>query len=652
MSRYPFLLLCAVVFLIACDGTEKVPLKDTDAGSDVDIDADGATEGQLPESDTPLPNDKDIDDTADDVETDGTDEGLDDGETDTDDATGDGLPIDDDIDDTPTDDNKSDEDGDADIAGDGDGPIGPDQDIDTPDDTLDDTVTDILPDTDTEVDIAPDIDADTDAHICDPETTVECPYSGPSGTKNVGECKAGTKTCDLDGKGWSECAGEVVPIAEICDNGKNDDCDGGTDEQVDEDGDGWFSCVDDCCDSVLACTYPKKVNPGAIEVPEDGIDNDCNGETDENPRTACSSAAKFSGTTALDLINAIDICKTSTGGSWGIVGTPTLTRASGSGTIDASNRQVAVMTQLGTHDSNVAIFPPTDDFINGTMAALSSGRARDANDPDPTAENTYEYYDGTPPADFTAPYAGDLPQTDPDCPAGTGANDGVMLTVDLKVPTNAYGLSFLFRFFSHEYWQFTCNAYNDFFIAMLDTGAAGIPADKNISFDSNGSYISVNSNAFFTVCQPKTGYPCPDGTDPLAGTGWDEQEYDDELGWFYTGGATKWLATAAPVIPGETIKLRFVVWDTSDRKLDSLVLVDNFKWNIEGSDPVDGDPGNDTDILPDGDSDTDVDTDVGPDADSTGPSTYECWDLNQNGTCDVADEDRSGDGFCTERDCG
>ncbi|HSA33115.1 MAG TPA: choice-of-anchor L domain-containing protein [bacterium] len=642
MSRYPFFLLCAVTFLISCDGTEKIPLKDADVSADTDIDADGATEGQLPESDTPLPNDKDIDDDADDEVADETDEDLTDVASDADDATGDDLPIDDDdIDDTPTDDDNNDESADEDIIGDGDGPIGPDQDTDTSDDTIDDTVTD----TDTEVDIAPDIDADTDAHICDPETTVECPYSGPPATKNVGECKAGTKTCDLDGKGWSECTGEVVPIAEICDNGKNDDCDGGTDEHVDEDGDGWFSCVDDCCDSVLACTYPKKVNPGAIEVPEDGIDNDCNGETDEDPRTACSSAAKFSGTTALDLVKAIDICKTSTGGSWGIVGTPTITRASGSGTIDASNRQVAVMNWFGTHGSNEAIY-------GSTMAALSSGRARDANDPDPTTEDTYEYYDGTPPADFTAPYAGNLPKTDPDCPAGTGANDGVMLTVDLKVPTNAYGFSFLFRFFSQEYWQFTCNAYNDFFIAMLDTGAAGIPLDKNISFDSNGSYISVNSNAFFTVCTEKTGYTCPDGTAPLAGTGWDQPGYDEELGDIYTGGATKWLATAAPVIPGETIKLRFVVWDTSDRKLDSLVLVDNFKWNTEGSDPVDTDPGNDTDILPDSDSQSDTDIDAGPDADSTGPSTYECWDLNQNGTCDAADEDRSGDGFCTERDCG
>ncbi|HSA34286.1 MAG TPA: hypothetical protein P5077_11225 [bacterium] len=30
---------------------------------------------------------------------------------------------------------------------------------------------------------------------------------------------------------------------------------------------------------------------------------------------------------------------------------------------------------------------------------------------------------------------------------------------------------------------------------------------------------------------------------------------------------------------------------------------------------------------------------------------YSCWDLNSNGTCDIATEDLSGDGVCNERDC-
>lgn len=450
---------------------------------------------------------------------------------------------------------------------------------------------------------------------CLPGTFAEC-YTGPAGTLGVGICHAGQQQCNAQGTGYGACSGEQKPLpAEVCGNGQDDNCNNQTDESIDADGDGYGTCGGDCCDNTSQCADPNKVNPGAVEVQGDGIDNDCNGQTDENPQVACSSAAKFSGTTATDLLNAMDICKVSANGSWGIVGTPTLTRANGSGAVD--NRQISVMTQFGTHASNAAI-------ANSTLASLSSGRARDANDPDPMTSNDYSYYTGTPPADFTAAHGGSLPTTKAGCPAGSGANDGVMLSVQLKVPTNALSLSFNFRFFSHEYWSYTCSEYNDFFIAMLYTGAGGIPADKNISFDASGSYISVNSNAFFTVCQAKTGYTCPDGLAPLNGTGFDinicreTDQWGDCTSEGKNAGATKWLSTTAPVVPGETITLKFVIWDTSDQILDSLVLLDNFKWSAQGT---------------------------------SGPSTFECWDLNKNGTCDVATEDQSGDGSCNERDC-
>ena len=171
------------------------------------------------------------------------------------------------------------------------------------------------------------------------------------------------------------------------------------------------------------------------------------------------------------------------------------------------------------------------------------------------------------------------------CPEGSGANDSVMLRVQLKVPEFAHAFSFDFRFFSQEYWRWTCTRFNDFFIAMLESewtpenGGSGIPEDKNISFDSNGNYISVNSHQFFTVCRPKeceesdTYYDCPDGTSALSGTGYTASE----------AGATRWLTTTSPVVPEETITLRFIIWDTSDANFDSLVLLDNFRWHGEGT---------------------------------------------------------------------
>jgi hypothetical protein len=206
-----------------------------------------------------------------------------------------------------------------------------------------------------------------------------------------------------------------------------------------------------------------------------------------------------------------------------------------------------------------------------------------------------------------------------------------MLKVQLKVPTNANSFSFDFRFFSQEYWTYTCTQYNDFFITMLDTtwkpskpGDKAIPADKNISFDSTGNYISVNSSQFFTVCDAKSGYTCPDGTAALAGTGYNLKICTKKDTWGnckeekFNAGATRWLTTTAPVVPGETITLRFIIWDTSDQDFDSLVLIDNFRWHAEGS---------------------------------GGAVTFACWDLNKNGVCDIASEDINLDGECTERDC-
>jgi len=68
-------------------------------------------------------------------------------------------------------------------------------------------------------------------------------YSGPAETMNVGECKPGTLTCVAGQWGgfWpgttvfmeDYCEGQVVPIEEIC-NGKDDDCDGVIEEELQE----------------------------------------------------------------------------------------------------------------------------------------------------------------------------------------------------------------------------------------------------------------------------------------------------------------------------------------------------------------------------------------------------------------------------------
>ena len=50
-------------------------------------------------------------------------------------------------------------------------------------------------------------------------------------------------------------------------------------------------------------------------------------------------------------------------------------------------------------------------------------------------------------------------------------------------------------------------------------------------------------------------------------------------------GATRWLTTKAPVEPGDEITLVLGIIDLADDKLDSMVLLDNFRWDCVGGDP-------------------------------------------------------------------
>jgi len=412
---------------------------------------------------------------------------------------------------------------------------------------------------------------------CVPNTTKPC-YQGAPGTQGVGPGKAGVQTCNATGTGWGACIGQVLPKFEICGNNIDEDCNGTKDDSTDYDGDGWTMCGGDCCDSVLqGCANPRLVNPGAFEVVGNGVDDDCDATTSDSvPAAACSTTSKFTTVTALDVAKAIELCQTTTANpplaqkKWGVISS---TMLNASGTVPNAtelsamqNKQVAILMNYGTG----GIVPKKGP----TMAGLSSGLMRDKNDPGyPGSPDSTNGLTSTPPAAYLAAHGGSLPSSagcSGSCPAGTGANDSTDIRLSIRVPTNALSFSYQFKFVSYEYWVYSCQLYNDFYLAMLQSTAMGIPADKNISFDSFNNPVSVN-NGFFDVCMPKGCYTCPGGYSELTGTGMEDLNY---------GGGTKWLTTEAPVVPGETITLDFILFDVSDNYLDSVSLIDNFQWGL------------------------------------------------------------------------
>lgn len=414
------------------------------------------------------------------------------------------------------------------------------------------------------------------ACVCSAGEVAGC-YGGPAGTEGVGVCKGGVAQC-VGGAGWGPCEGEVVPSAEACD-GLDGDCDGHGDDW-DPDGDGWSACDGDCCETALCSPTPELVNPGAMEHPANFVDDDCNpGTGDDEPYPTCSEIALQTPTSSLELLKAMDLCvftvespASPKDATWGVI-SAALTLADGSSA--PSDVQVGVLSGYGQ---------VTSPQYGETMAAMSTGTARDEGDPGFVhPQNGYaigqigNFVAGTLaaiPADFLAPSAGQVPSGCFPCEGSCAAAfDSVGLKVRIRTPTNADALEFHASFFSAEYPESVCSEFDDFFVALLDSQHPDTPADKNVARAPGGELLSVNTAPFSVCVQPQ----CSMGAEELVGTGmggWD--------GTLVDGGGTSWVLAGAPIVPGETIELRFAVWDATDGNVDSLVLLDRFRFRVIG----------------------------------------------------------------------
>jgi hypothetical protein len=160
-----------------------------------------------------------------------------------------------------------------------------------------------------------------DAAALPPDATVTCaPNEVRDCGRNVGRCRAGRQVCGADGT-FGPCMGETPPQDEIC-NGQDDDCNGTIDDgfRIGE------ACmgIGTCGPGVLECRNNLatrcSTDPGgsrAGDDPEtcDGMDEDCDGRTDEDFMVGLACMGRCGGGRLECAAAGDQICSADPGGS-------------------------------------------------------------------------------------------------------------------------------------------------------------------------------------------------------------------------------------------------------------------------------------------------------------------------------------------------
>lgn len=407
---------------------------------------------------------------------------------------------------------------------------------------------------------------------------ITCCGSGMDGGSCVAKvCAVEPKCCS---EAWSpECVARAKSVCDI-------DCIGvGTEracavcykDNIDHDGDGYSWVDGDCMDCTTGDGLGTEfINPGAFDVPGNGIDDDCSGTIDDEIVT-CDQGLTLASGNPFDYARAMDLCRIQPApGRWGVTAAK-LVRSD-------ANTAPGAQTYGILPNFGAALVPN----MGQSLAAFSTGTARrpgDANfiKPKEAYNCTYDWWSGwsctrgSKDWNYTSVYPQGYP-VGAGCPKPSGsANDSSGLWMQIRVPTNAKSFTYNLDYYSSEYPEWVCSKYNDSFVALLtsshplNVANAGAPHYKNISFDGNDRPINVNNNYFKVTNQAA-----------LAGSGFDGTNCLDRYngrGQVPCGAATGWLTTSAPVKPGELITVHFSIWDTTDHIFDSTILLDNWQWS-------------------------------------------------------------------------
>jgi len=360
------------------------------------------------------------------------------------------------------------------------------------------------------------------------DATTEAGPPACPGTLAACPGEAGVSCVDLS-KDPSHCGSCDVACGakEVCQGGKCIGC-----AQIDADGDGYDACVD-CNDA------DPSVNPGAFDVPGNSVDDDCNGKSDDV--VSCDANIATDTTNATDLAHAMEMCD-----PW----------------VQAASFPVVADDRAHQAAPDWGVFVPQAGV---NMAALSNGVAADEDDTKPAyvapQPGTSFGKMGTPfpvaPSAHTCVDGSNQTHTFQD-PATV--NDYTELSVTLKVPTNAYSFSVDLDYLTTDAPEWLCTQYVDQALVILES--------KNVS----GNVLLDGSGGRVTADSP---YLVLNDAQSLQGTGMEVLDGSGRL----SGAATGWMTLTAPVTPGETIKLRFVVFDVQDAIYDSQLLGDHFRWS-------------------------------------------------------------------------
>ena len=359
------------------------------------------------------------------------------------------------------------------------------------------------------------------------------------------------------------------------------------------DGDGYTVPAD--CDDTNAM-----INPEAFDFPNDGVDNDCDGNVDD-PVLTCETIPSQSPGSPTDFARAADLCAQHAITNAGTVFDPLVHAVWGQ--VSGLGPGQTIFTSV-TKPSQIAIASMLGQDLprqGRTMVGLANGVWAA---PDPRSDPALD------PAGFHIDDAcSAIPLMGQDCasltngtPSGAvSVEDWAELTLTVKVPSNVQTVVFDFSFFSSEFNQWWSSAANDaFFVLVTSKGFQG----ENVAKDKNGLAVTINSG-FFQLCPAAPGpaglsqdksaalVTCVGvGGDPsqsilgtLAGTGYDGAAVssDDTAmavsgSKYIYGGGSGWLTAKFPVVPGETIEMRVIVADTFDGLKDSAVLFDALRW--------------------------------------------------------------------------